>query len=285
MQSFVSTCNAYVGTSDTSVAGEPLFAGTYIDAPVGCGATRLIFAPLADGTLHALFGVPANAPGGAQPRVTVVASSRDNTPLYRRTFRAAYGAPGVPIDVPLRRGTSHVSVLSFTAFAGARSVLYDLRLTGTAGVYAVLYPPVVSPLSTPGGVAVSPYDFTRQCNAYVATNDLQLVGEVALQDWALSGTACGEADLALSGTRYPHNQFSARLGIQNQATPDSTVTMRFAVIDATGKVIRHKDFVVRYGYGPLLNPRISLAGGARLAIMWLANNTNANVAVYAMTAS
>ena len=276
---FVSKCNTYVGTSDTTVAHVPVFADTYLVASSGCGTTGLILGPQAQGRFHALFGVPDTLAAGPQPTVKVVVQDRTNHPLFVRTYTAQYGHAGIPVDFSV----THASVVSF-AFTGPQAVLYDLHLIGHVSAYDVTYPASEPLVLTRGGVAIKPSDFTVMCNASVATSDQALVQATSLEQWALVGAACGTATLTLTGTTYPRHLFRARIGIGAGEPPTTIVNVEFNVLNQAGTIIRHTTWPVRYGYGPLLNPSVSLAGGVALQIVWNAANT-APVVVYGMTAS
>jgi hypothetical protein len=278
-EAFVSGCNSSVGYSDVSVAGTPVFGGTYF-ATYSCGSSSLVFCCTpASGTFHALFGVPSNATSGGNlgpPRVTVTAQDKDNHVLRRVSAQAQAGAAGTPISISV----DHASVLSF-AFKGSSAVLYNLRLSGTATISDLIYPPSMPPVSPPGGQAIDPHDFSLHCNAYRADKDLRLVGATTLEGWALYGESCGEADLALTGARHAWRDFYARVGLAINASPGAHVVIRLNVLGKGGKIIRHYEKVARYGYGtqPL---HIGLAGGTTLQIVWQSSLDTS--AVYAMTA-
>ena len=278
-EAFVSGCNSSVGLQDTSVGQQPVFGGTYFST-FSCGSSSLIFCCTpAVGTFHGLFGAPDNAPAGGSagpPTATVVVQDKDNHVLRRLTVHGVYGAPGTPIAVSINRA----SVLSF-AFRGGSGVLYGLRLTGTATISDLIYPPTAPPVSPANGQAVDPSAFSLHCNAYLASTEQRLVGATTLEGWALYGESCGEADLPLSGARHAWRAFSARIGIKIDDSPGTAVTIRLNVLNKAGRVIRHRDKPARYGYGP--QPvQISLAGGAVLQIQWLSSLDTS--VVYAMTA-
>ena len=274
---FVSKCNSSIGTSDTSVAQHPVYALTYF-ATYSCGSSSLIFCCTpAVGTFYAKFGVPdtASATGGAQPSMSVTVKDKDNHVLRSLKVRAQYGTPGTPVAINI----DEASVLSF-AFDGNNALLYDMRLKGTATISDLFFPPSVPPVFPRRGVAISPGAFTRQCNAYVGTTDLRLVGATTLEGWSLYGLGCGEADLTLSGSRHRWTDFYARVGFKIAESPAATVVIRLNVVDRSGKSLRHYDKLILYGYGtqPV---HVSLAGGAVLQIQWL--NTNDTSVIYAMT--
>ena len=276
---FVSQCNASIGTSDTTVAHAPVFAGTYLVASSGCGTSGLILGPHANGTFHALFGVPDDTSTGPRPTVKVVVQDRTNHPLFVHTYSGQFGQAGIPVDFSV----THASVVSF-AFSGTKAILYDMRLIGDVTAFDVVYPASEPLVLTPGGVAIKPSDFTVSCNASVATTDQALVQAASLEQWALVGTACGTATLTLTGTSYPRHLFRARIGIGAGQSPTSNVKVEFNVLNKAGKIVRHTTWSVRYGYGPLLNPGVSLAGGVALQIVWTSAST-APAVVYGMTAS
>jgi len=280
--SFVSRCNAYDESADVTMAGQLAIGGSYVSL-TGCGSTRLILGGNAAGTFHATFGVPDTAAGGAQPRVRVIATAGDNTPLLQRSFSAPYGTPGVSIDVPLTSGGKHVSVISFVFAGGTTGVLYAMRLAGNATAYSLVSAPVNPPVVAPGGTAVSPYRFALDCNAYInKDDDTLLLHESALQDWAISFSGCGAASLNLSGLPFAHSAFQARIGVEAGQAADTLVKVRFNVISSAGAIIRHVTVPVRYGYGPLNSPLINLRGGAKLQIT--REGSSGDVIIYAMTA-
>ncbi|GAC1432891.1 MAG: hypothetical protein NVSMB65_06640 [Chloroflexota bacterium] len=280
---FVSRCNAYNEDADVTVAGQLAVGGTYVSL-TGCGSTRLVLGGNASGLFHATFGVPDNAQGGAQPRLKVIATAKDNAPLLQRTYAAPYGTPGVPIDVPLSYGNKHVSVISFVFLGGASisGVLYGMRLTGNATAYSVAAAPVDPPVVPPGGTAISPYSFALDCNAYINKDaDTLLLHEAALQDWAISFSGCGSASLNLAGLPYPHRAFQARIGIEAGQDTNTLVKVSFNLLNSAGTIIRHVTVPVRYGYGPLPSPPLDLRGGAKLQIT--REGSFGDVIVYAMT--
>ncbi len=277
-RAFASKCNSSVGSDDTAVARAPIFGGSYLST-YGCGAASLFFCCTnAEGTFHARFGVPDSETAGKPATVTVIVKDKDDHVLRQRSYSAVGGNRGTSIDVNVHRA----SIISF-AFGGSSGVLYDMRLTGIATISERIYPPSEPPVEVSTGVAVNPHDFTVHCNAQVATDDQRLVGATTLEGWALTGTACGEADLTLAGTAYPRRDFYARVGIDLGEPPNTVVTFRFNVLNGAGKVIRSAKVQARYGYGtqPV---HLSLRNGATVQILW-DSQTTSGTAVYAMTAA
>lgn len=269
---FVVSCNIGPGTDDTTVDGKPVFGGEYLGTS-GCGSAGLIMCcTTARGTFHALFGIPDTDAAGSNASVTIVAKDKDNHVLRSKTVHATYGSPSVPIDIRLDRA----SVLTFV-FPGSGGILSDPRLTGSATISELVYPPVVPPTSAAGGVAINPNDFSVKCNMAPATTDQPLVGATALEGWALVG-GCGEADLILNATHYPHHRFSARVGILRLSPLDTQATVTLNVLNKSGATIRTTKLLARYGYGtqPIA---IDLSGGATLQIL-----ADDKTVLYAMTA-
>src|SRR5262249_38429551 len=155
-------------------------------------------------------------------------------------------------------------------FPGDLGVLYAMRLSGSATLSQLVYPSVTPPTSVPGGIAVNPNDFSVKCNVAPATADQPMVGATALEGWALVGSGCGEADLLLKTTHYPHHRFSARVGILRLSPLDTKATITLNVMNAGGKTIRTVRLLARYGYGtqPIA---IDLSGGATLQILMADN--------------
>lgn len=277
-RAFVSTCNSGVGTGDTTIAGSVVVGGAYLSTDQ-CGETSLVFCcTTARGSFHALFA--AASTDTASPRIptaTVVIKNKDNKVLRRLTVHAAVGAPGVPITISV----NGASVLSIS-FGGDSAVLYDLRLSGTATIAQLFYPPTEPPVAVPGGTVVNPHDLSFSCNASIAGSDVRLVGATTLEGWALSGTDCGQATLSLRSGKYPRHMFYARAGIAVGQPPDTVATLHVAVLGAGGKVVRAQDVVARYGFGTLPT-RISLAGGAAVQITWTHVHNVESVVVYALT--
>ncbi len=257
---FVVSCNVAPGTDDTTVGGKAVFGGEYLGTS-GCGNAGLIMCcTTARGTFRALFGIPDTDTAGAKASVTVYAKDKDDHVLRSATAHATYGT-----SVPIAISVDRASVLTF-AFPGDNGVLYDLRLSGSATISQLVYPPVVPPTTAPGGVAVNPNDFSLKCNVAPATADQPLVGATALEGWALVGSGCGEADLILKTAHYPHHRFSARVGILRLSPLDTKATVTLNVLNASGKIIRTVKLLARYGYGtqPIA---IDLSGGATLQIL------------------
>ncbi len=275
---FASRCNSSVGTSDVTVAHAPVIGGTYLST-YACGSASLFFCCTnAEGTFHARFGVPDTETAGKPATVKVIVKDKDNRVLAQRSYSALGGNAGASINVNVHRA----SIISFL-FGGSTGLLYDLRLTGIATISERIFPPSAPPVEVRGGVAINPHDFAVQCNAEVAQDDQRLVGATTLEGWALSGEACGQANLALTGTRYPRHTFYARVGIVLGEPPNTVVTVRFNVLNAAGKVIRSAKVTARYGYGtqPVA---VSLAGGSTLQIVWDTQTLSGTI-VYALTAA
>jgi len=276
---FASRCNSGIGSSDVAVARRPVPGGAYLST-YSCGSASLFFCCTnAQGVFHTRFGVPDTETAGKPATVTVIVEDKNNHVLSRRSYSALGGNPGVSIDIPLRLGAS---VVSF-AFGGASGLLYDLRLTGIATISERIYAPSEPPVEVPRGVAVNPHDFSVHCNSNVATEDQRVVGATTLEGWALVGEACGEADLALAGTKYPRRDFYARVGIALGEPPNTVATFHFNVLNGAGKVIHSTKIQARYGYGtqPV---HVSLRGGATVQIIWDSQTLSGTV-VYAMTAA
>jgi hypothetical protein len=277
-RAFASRCNSSVGSDDITVARAPILGGTYLSTN-SCGAASLFFCCTnAVGTFHARFGVPDSETAGKPATVKVIVKDKDDHVLRQRSYSALGGTPGSSIDVNVKRA----SIISF-AFGGASGVLYAMRLTGLATISERIYPPSAPPVETRRGVAINPNDFATQCNASVATQDQRLVGATTLEGWALTGEACGQANLALAGTTFPRHDFYARVGIELGEPPNTVVTVRFKVLNAAGKVIRSARVNARYGYGtqPV---HLSLRSGRTVQIVWDTQTLSGTV-VYALTAA
>ena len=268
---FVNTCNASLGTTSNTVAKAPLVAYSFVSG-TACGITQLILTD-AHGRFRATFGVPDSAAPGSTATVRISVLDQDSHPLTQTAATAHAGQPGVPIDLPI----DHASLLSFTFTHDA--AIYDLRLIGSAVLYDRIFPPSEPTVLVPGGVAIDPRSLGVACNAAIATDDVLLVHEAALEQWTLSGTDCGSATLPLGGT-LPRHTFTARYGIPAAAQQDAIAHLRLSVLDASGKVLRTATYTARSGYGPQ-QLSISVAGGSRLQIDWL----KGSLALFAMTAS
>ncbi len=274
--SFVSQCNAEVGTDDVKVGGLPVFARTYITTE-SCGTTSVVLCcTTAVGTLSGRFGINDNEAGSAPTDMRVLVKDKDDHVLRRLSVTAAAGAVGTPFSIDLSRA----SVLSFS-FDGSDGILYNLRLHGGATIAQTIYPPSVPERDPLGGKTVAPADFTTDCNASVVQDDTRMVGASIVGGTGLTGDGCGTATLP---ARYfgPLRTFYARFALPIDESPGTHVTMRLSVLAASGKTIRQQSVVVKYGYGP--QPlRIDLTGGAALRIAWDKSYTGTSVIVYALT--
>ena len=268
---FVNTCNASLGATATTVAKAPLVADSFVTG-TDCGITQLILTN-AHGRFRAKFGVPDSAAPGTTATVRISVLDQNSHPLTQTTATAHAGQPGVPIDLSI----DNASLLSFTFTHDA--AIYDLRLTGSAVLYDRIFPPSEPTVLVPSGVAIDPRSFSFACNAAIATDDVLLVHEAALEQWTLSGTDCGSATLPLDGT-LPRHTFTLRYGIPAADQKDAIAHLQLSVLVASGKVVRKANYTARSGYGPQ-QISISLAGGTRLQIDWL----KGSLALFAMTAS
>ena len=272
---FANSCNSYLGTSDSSVAGKVVLANTYVRG-LGCGMSTLILTG-AHGHLRARFGIAdGSSPGTLALQIAVL--DQNSHPLFQTTLHAATGQPSLPIDMPI--ASASIVNFSFVGATALTGVLYDVRLAGSATVYSQVYPPVESPVLVQGGKAISAYDLVRDCNSYIADTDMLLIHEAALEQWTLRGQECGIATLKLGTGTLPRHLFSARYGLPVANQADGIATLQVSALDTGGKVVRSQTLTARSGYGPQ-QFSIALAGAASLQIAWVKNR----VAVFAMTLS
>jgi hypothetical protein len=273
-QALTTTCTAEIGSTDLTVGHTPVYLGTYING-YSCGISELSITN-AHGHLTGRLGLPGTAIAPASVKIIVL--DPNGHPLSQSVVKASSGESGTPFSVSL----NNASIVTFL-FAGDHSILYDLRLVGQAVVYDRVFPPAEPPVSAKGGTAIDPQDLMlhQACGVVIPNADVLLVHEAAMQFWALDGQMCGGyASLALTGSKYPKHQFSARYGIPAADQTDAIAQLQVSVLNGAGKDIRHTTFTTRNGYGPQ-TLRISLQGGASLRIVWLKGHTT----VFAMTAS
>jgi hypothetical protein len=273
-QALTTTCTAVIGSADVTVGHTPVYLGTYING-FACGISQLIVTN-AHGKLSGRLGLPGTATAPASVKILVI--DRNGHPLSQSVVKASSGASGTPFTVSI----NNASIVTFL-FAGDHSILYDIQLVGQAVVYDRVFPPAAPPISAKGGTAIDPHDLTlhQTCGVAIPAADVLLVHEAAMQFWALDGQMCGGyASLAVTSSKYPKRQFSARYGIPVADQTDAIAQLQVSVLNGAGKDIRHTTFTTRNGYGPQ-TLRISLQGGASLRIVWLKGHTT----VFAMTAS
>jgi hypothetical protein len=167
---------------------------------------------------------------------------------------------------------------SFVGTGGFGAVLYDLRLIGHAVVSERVYAPTEPPRDPQGGVLVDPADFSPPC---VATTEPRLVGASTIAGWALFSFNCVEPTMKLAARHYPGHTFYARVGIGLGDVPTAVNTVRFVVLDRSGKVVRSTTITTRYGFGwqPV---RVSVSGGSALRITFAGSGYTF---VYAMSTS
>ncbi len=272
--SVVGICNAGLGTSDTTVDHQPVLRDNYI-AVEGCGVAELIMTN-ANGTFSAKIGV-SDASGGKTMAARLVVFDQNSKPLTIKNVTASLGQPAVTIGA----GIDGASIVQITFTSNANAILYDLRLTGHATLYDRVFPPSEPPVSTTGGTAVDPRIFKVSCNVGVATQDFELIHEVALEQWSLYVNGCGSATLNIASLHGRHGTFSALYGIALQDVSTLIAHLQLTVLNAKGKAVRQATFVARTGYGPR-RAAISLAGGSTLQIT---SPDNKQLVVFALTTS
>ncbi len=270
----VGICNAGLGTSDTSVDHQPVLRDNYV-AVEGCGVAELIMTD-ATGSFSAKIGV-ADSSGGKTMAAHLVVLDQNSKPLTTKTVTASRGEPGVVIGASI----TGASIVQITFTSNANGILYDLRLTGHATLYDRVFPPSEPPVSTTGGTAIDPRGFTVSCNVGVATQDYELIHQVALEQWSLYVNGCGAATISIASLHGPHGTFSALYGIPLLDASVLIAHLQLAVLDAKGKTVRQATFVARAGYGPR-RAAISLAGGLKLQIT---SPDNKQLVVFALTAA
>lgn len=163
---------------------------------------------------------------------------------------------------------------------GALGVLFDMTLTGHATLYDRVFPPSEPPVSTAGGTPLDPRAFAVTCNVAVTNQDILLIHQAALEQWALWLGGCGTATLNLATLHGSPGLFSLLYGMAVQDQHEGIAHVRLLVLDAQGKVLRTVTGVSRAGYGPR-RLAISLAGGAKLQIAAV----DATLYAYALTAA
>ena len=272
--SVVGICNANLGTSDVLVDHQPVLRDNYL-AVEGCGVAELIMTD-AHGSFSAKFGV-ADGSNGKSMTAHLVVLDQNSKPLTSKSVTAYLGQPGVSIGASI----TGASIVQLTFNSNGNGVLYDLQLTGHATLYDRVFPPSEPPVSATGGTAVDPHGFVVTCNVVVATQDFELIHEVALEQWSLYVNGCGTATLNLASLHGPHGTFSAQYGVALQDVSTLIAHLQLSVLDAKGKTVRQASFVARTGYGPR-RAAISLAGGSKLQIT---SPDGAKLVVFALTTS
>ena len=84
---------------------------------------------------------------------------------------------------------------------GAQGVLFEMSLTGHATLYDRVFPPS------------EPRAFVVTCNVAVTNQDILLIHQVALEQWALWLGGCGTATLNLATLLGSHSRFSLLYGM------------------------------------------------------------------------
>ena len=273
----VGLCNANLGSADVTVANHPVPRYTYM-AVEGCGTAELIMTD-AHGSFSAKVGV---SDASTTPTITahLIVLDQNSKPLSTMNVNVRQGEPGLGIGASI----TGASIVRITFTGNAYAVLYDMRLSGHATLYDRVFPPSEPPVSTTGGTAIDLRAATVSCNVQVTKQDMGLVHQVALEQWALYFNGCGTAILNIAPLRAPHQLFSALYGI---ALQDPTVLighLRLTVLDARGKQVRQATFVTRAGYGPR-RAAISLAGGSKLQIDASDTPPDGPLVAYALTDS
>jgi len=273
----VGLCNADLGSADVTVANHPVPRYTYM-AVEGCGTAELIMTD-ARGSFSAKVGV---SDASTTPTITahLIVLDQNSKPLSTMNVNVRQGQPGARIGASI----TGASIVRVTFTGNAYAVLYDMRLSGHATLYDRVFPASEPPVSTKGGTAIDLRAATVSCNVHVTTQDIGLIHQVALEQWALYLNGCGTAILNIASLHTPHKLFSASYGI---ALQDPTVLighLQLTVLDAQGKQVRQATFVTRAGYGPR-RAAISLVGGASLRIAASYVPPDGPLVVYALTAS
>jgi len=275
-EALVNVCNASVGTNDTAVAHQAIPRDSWISL-IGCGVTELIMTN-AHGRFHARFGISdASTNPDRQQTVDLITLDQNSHPLVQVRATAKQGAPPAILDANIA-GASILEVRSVSG--GAPGVLFDMTLTGHATLYDRVFPPTEAPVSTAGGTPLDPRAFTVTCNVAVTNQDILLIHQAALEQWALWLGGCGTATLNLATLHGSHGLISLLYGMAVQDQHEGIAHVRLLVLDAQGKVLRTVTGVSRAGYGPR-RLAIGLAGGAKLQIAAV----DATLYVYALTAA
>jgi hypothetical protein len=269
----VGICNAGLGTADATVAHQLVPRYTYM-AVEGCGVAELIMTG-ANGAFRVRIGV-SDTSIGKSITAHLVVFDPNSKPLTSKSATARQGQSGVALGASI----TGASIVRLTFTGNANGILYDMTLSGHATLYDRVFPPSEPPVSTAGGMVIDPRTMSVSCNVGVATRDMELIHQVALEQWSLYLNGCGAAMLNLAALHGPHATFSALYGIALQDPNVLIAHLQLTVLDATGKTVRQATFVARAGYGPR-RAAISLAGGAQLRI----SGPDGSLVVYALTAS
>jgi hypothetical protein len=269
----VGICNANLGTADVTVAHRTVPRYTYM-AVEGCGVAELIMTG-AHGAFRTRIGV-SDASIGKSITAHLVVFDQNSKPLTTVSATATQGQPGATLGASI----TGASIVRVTFTGNANGILYDMTLSGHATLYDRVFPPSEPPVSTAGGTVIDPRTMSVSCNVGVATQDMALIHQVALEQWSLYLNGCGAAILNVAALHGPHATFSALYGIALQDTSVLIAHVQLAVLDAAGKTVRQATFVARAGYGPR-RAAISLAGGSRLQI----TGPDGRLVLYALTVS
>ncbi|HWE61899.1 MAG TPA: hypothetical protein VHB98_09315 [Chloroflexota bacterium] len=254
----VGICNANLGTSDTTVTHQPLLRDTYLSVH-GCGVAELIMTG-AHGRFTTKFGIDDSSIDKTLTAHLIVLDQNSH-PIATSSATAQLGQPAVTLSATI----DNASIVQISFNGNASGDLYGFQLSGHATLYDRIFPPSEPPVSTMGGTAINPLLMSVSCNVHPTTQDMELIHQVALEQWSLYFNGCGAAVLNLASLPGPHRTFSALYGIALQDPRVLIAHIQFTVLDAKGGTVRKATFVARAGYGPR-RAAISLAGGAKLQL-------------------
>jgi hypothetical protein len=270
----VGLCNASLGDADVTVAHRLVPRFTYL-AVESCGLAELIMTNAA-GTLTAKIGV-SDSSSNTSISAHVVVLDQNSKPLSIKNVTAQEGQSGTEISVSI----SGASIVQISFTGSGSGILYDMTLSGHATLYDQVFPPSEPPVSTTGGTAIDLRTLAVSCTTVVSPNDLELIHQVALEQWSLYLQGCGSASVNIAALHGPHATFSALYGIALQDQAKVLLAhFQLTVLDAKGKTLRQATFVARAGYGPR-RAAISLAGSSKLVITVL----DGYVVMFALTSA
>jgi hypothetical protein len=255
------------------VAHQPLLRDTYLNVE-GCGVAELIMTN-ASGRFSAKVGVNDTS-ANRSITANLVVLDQNSHPIAKSTVTAQLGLPAVTLSGTI----NNASIVEISFTGGAAGVLFGFQLSGHATLYDRIFAPSEPPVSTSGGTAINPSLMSVTCNVHPTSTDLELIHQVALEQWSLDLNGCGSATLNLASLHGPHRAFSALYGIPLQDSSTLIAHLQFTVLDARGRTVRKAMFVARAGYGPQ-RAAISLAGGAALQITIV----DGQMVAFALTAS
>ncbi|MGH2410362.1 MAG: hypothetical protein ACRDGS_08360, partial [Chloroflexota bacterium] len=223
-------CTTAASTTPISAAGVTVAAGQGIYSQ-GCGQAQILLNTPASGHFQASVAVPDNAPAGSTVGLQLLVLGPGGFNIHHTFVRAAKGTTR-QADVDVAGGVA----LALTFFTPAPSVIYHMKLTGSARTLRPV--PLVGTGMPAGATLVPKANVSLTCVANPATAPSTISGVTVPLTGTYQVQGCGKLTIPLPAGAG--GMLALRYGTDETITNYSSLPaeVELRVLDAGGHLLR-----------------------------------------------